>query len=72
MSECKRERERGGARERESEIFFAEMRRIYEIVVSMDLEQIESLLKLIRVPKYVRSKSVDVDSKFIAGHKLIF
>jgi len=38
----------------------------------MDLDRIEDLLKLIHVPKYVRLKSIDVDSKFIAEHKLIW
>lgn len=36
----------------------------------MDFDQNEGLSILIRVPKYGRS--IDVDFKFIAGHKLIF
>jgi len=36
------------------------------------MDQIEYLLKLIHVPKYVRLKSIDIDSKFIAEHKLIW
>jgi len=64
-------REREG--EREPEMIFAKMRGwIGEIIVFMDLDRIEDLLKLIHVPKYVRLKSIDVDSKFIAEHKLIW
>lgn len=71
MNERVREKKR--EERRKLEIFFAKMRRrVGEIMVFMDLDQIEDLSKLIRVPKYVRSKSIDVDFKFIAGHKLIF
>lgn len=54
-------------------MFFAKMRRrIGEIMDFMDFDLIGGLSKLIRVPKYEHSKSIDVDFKFIAGHKLIF
>lgn len=46
--------------------------RVGETMIFMNLDQIKGFLELIRVLKYVRSKSIDVDSKFIAGHKLIF
>lgn len=64
-----REKEEG----REPEMFFAKMRRrIGEIMDFMDCDRIEGLSILIRMPKYECSKSIDVDFKFIAGHKLIF
>jgi len=42
------------------------------MIAFMDLDQIGDVVKLIHVPKNVRSKSIDVDPEFIAGHKLIF